>query len=94
MKGLIVLCKRISRIGSLNTPLPSDLQASMENSCGEDLSWFFEGWIKTKEQNNWAVCIAKSSEGSPSCFKKYRRPNLPSRNSTLQRHHISSNNLG
>ena len=43
-------------------PLPSDLQASMENSCGEDLSWFFEGWIKTKEQNNWAVCIAKSSE--------------------------------
>ena len=43
-------------------PQPSDLQESMEKSCGEDLSWFFEGWIKTKEQNNWAVCNAKSSE--------------------------------
>ncbi|MAO47070.1 MAG: hypothetical protein CL823_07965 [Crocinitomicaceae bacterium] len=43
-------------------PSPSDLQASMEKSCGEDLSWFFEGWIKTNNHNNWAVCKATETD--------------------------------
>ena len=34
-------------------PSPRDLQKSMEMSSGEDLSWFFEGWIKTDEKNDW-----------------------------------------
>ncbi|MBM71528.1 MAG: hypothetical protein CL847_01920 [Crocinitomicaceae bacterium] len=45
-------------------PTPSDLQDSMEKSTGEDLSWFFEGWIKTDEKNNWKVCEAKEVDGS------------------------------
>ncbi|MEC7653364.1 MAG: M1 family metallopeptidase [Bacteroidota bacterium] len=45
-------------------PSPSDLQNSMERSSGEDLSWFFEGWIKTNEKNNWAVYKAKKSDES------------------------------
>ena len=45
-------------------PSPSDLQKSMERSSGEDLSWFFDGWIKTNEKNNWAVCKVKKSDES------------------------------
>ena len=45
-------------------PSPSDLQASMEKSCGEDLSWFFNGWIKTDEINNWEICKAKEADGT------------------------------
>ena len=36
----------------------------MERSSGEDLSWFFDGWIKTNEKNNWAVCKVKKSDES------------------------------
>lgn len=37
-------------------PSPSDLQASLEKSTDKDLEWFFDGWIKTKKQNDWKVC--------------------------------------
>ena len=43
-------------------PSPSDLQASMEKSCGKDLSWFFDGWIKTDGRNNWKISSAKRVE--------------------------------
>jgi len=43
-------------------PSPSDLQASLEKSCGEDLSWFFEGWIKSTEKNDWAIKNVKKTD--------------------------------
>jgi hypothetical protein len=43
-------------------PSPSDLQASLEKSCGEDLSWFFEGWIKSTEKNDWAIVKVKKTD--------------------------------
>ncbi len=33
-------------------PAPEDLQAVMEKSTGEDLSWFFEEWVQTIKRNN------------------------------------------
>ncbi len=36
-------------------PSPIDLQTSIERSCGEDLSWFFNDWIKTTGNNNWKI---------------------------------------
>jgi hypothetical protein len=47
-------------------PSPSDLQASIENSTGENLDWFFDGWIKTTKKNDWAITRVKQNEGSVS----------------------------
>jgi hypothetical protein len=44
-------------------PSPSDLQKSMENSCGEDLSWFFDGWINTTNKNDWKILSSKNIDG-------------------------------
>ena len=43
-------------------PSPSDIQASLEKSSGEDLSWFFEGWIKSTEKNDWAIVKVKRTD--------------------------------
>ena len=40
-------------------PSPSDLQASLESSCGEDLNWFFSGWVKTIGKNDWKIANVK-----------------------------------
>lgn len=45
-------------------PSPSDLQASLEKSTGKDLNWFFEGWIKTKNKNDWKVCSIEGTDVS------------------------------
>jgi len=43
-------------------PSPGDIQASLEKSSGEDLSWFFEGWIKSTEKNDWAIVKVKRTD--------------------------------
>jgi len=43
-------------------PSPIDLQTSIENSCGEDLSWFFNDWIKTTGNNDWKITGGKKTE--------------------------------
>lgn len=47
-------------------PSPADLQASLEKSTGKDLEWFFDGWIKTKNQNDWKVCSINGTSNSVS----------------------------
>ena len=44
-------------------PSPSDLQACLEESTGEDLSWFFEGWIQTTERNDLKLVAASEKRG-------------------------------
>ncbi|PCJ82256.1 MAG: hypothetical protein COA49_01805 [Bacteroidetes bacterium] len=51
-------------------PSPSDLQKSMENSCGEDLSWFFGGWINTTHKNDWKIVSSKAINGGTEVIVK------------------------
>ncbi|MGB2015674.1 MAG: M1 family aminopeptidase, partial [Flavobacteriales bacterium] len=44
-------------------PGPADLQASMEASTGEDLSWFFEDWIQTTKRNDLELRKASTRKG-------------------------------
>ena len=47
-------------------PSPKDLQASMEQSTGEDLSWFFGDWIQTTKRNDLKlVSVNAKSSGLP-----------------------------
>ena len=47
-------------------PSPMDLQTSIESSCGEDLSWFFNDWIKTTGNNDWKITGGKKTEDGSS----------------------------
>jgi len=44
-------------------PSPADLQASMEKSTGEDLSWFFEDWVQTTKRNDLKLTAASAKRG-------------------------------
>lgn len=44
-------------------PSPKDLQACMEASSGEDLAWFFEGWIQSTKRNDLALVKANPRRG-------------------------------
>ena len=44
-------------------PGPADLQASMEASTGEDLSWFFEDWIQTTKRSDLELRKASTRKG-------------------------------
>ena len=44
-------------------PGPADLQACMESSTGEDLSWFFDGWIQTTKRNDLELRKASTRKG-------------------------------
>ena len=44
-------------------PSPKDLQASMEQSTGEDLSWFFGDWIQTTKRNDLKLKAASTKRG-------------------------------
>ncbi|MDG2311202.1 MAG: M1 family metallopeptidase, partial [Flavobacteriales bacterium] len=51
-------------------PSPSDMRTSLENSSGEDLGWFFDGFINTSSKNDWAISRVKSNNTSTSVTVK------------------------
>ena len=44
-------------------PSPEDLQKAMEQSTGEDLSWFFGDWIQTTKRNDLKLKAASTKRG-------------------------------
>ena len=46
-------------------PSPSDLQAAMEQSTGEDLSWFFGDWIQTTKRNDLKLISINAKASDP-----------------------------
>ena len=53
-------------------PSPIDMRNSLENSCGEDLGWFFDGFIDTSSKNDWAISRVKGNNASTSVTVKNR----------------------
>ena len=51
-------------------PSPIDMRTSLENSCGEDLGWFFDGFIDTAAKNDWAISSVKRNNTSTSVTVK------------------------
>ena len=51
-------------------PSPSDMRTSLENSSGEDLGWYFDGFIDTAAKNDWAISRVKKNNTSTSVTVK------------------------
>ena len=51
-------------------PSPIDMRNSLENSCGEDLGWFFDGFVDTAAKNDWAISRVKRKNKSTSVTVK------------------------
>jgi len=44
-------------------PQPTDYISHLEQSSGKDLSWFFDGWIYSKDDMDYALLNAKRTDG-------------------------------
>ena len=57
-------------------PSPADLQASMEKSTGEDLSWFFEDWVQTTQRNDLKLVSTNAKASGPATFRGIKVRNV------------------
>ena len=57
-------------------PSPSDLQASMEQSTGEDLSWFFGDWIQTTKRNDLKLVSVNAKASGPATVRAIKVRNV------------------
>ena len=57
-------------------PSPSDLQASMEASTGEDLAWFFEDWVQTTQRNDLKLVSTDARASGPWSFRAIKVRNV------------------
>ena len=57
-------------------PSPSDLQAAMEKSTGEDLSWFFGDWIQTTKRNDLKLVSVNAKATDPATVRAIKVRNV------------------
>ena len=57
-------------------PSPSDLQAAMEQSTGEDLSWFFGDWIQTTKRNDLKLVSVNAKATDPATVRAIKVRNV------------------